>query len=189
MIQFDPSTHTYTLNGVVVPSVTQILRECGIIDTSRYAPGSAERGTAVHLACQLHDENDLDEASLDPQIVPYLEGWRRFIKECAFEPQSIEQIVVSGTYGYAGTLDRTGLLYGRPAILDIKSGSPEPWASLQLAGYAEALGEPNRRRLAVHLPGDGTYRLHEYRDPSDRRVFLSAVAVCQWKNLKLKGNA
>ena len=122
MIQFDPSTHVYTVNGRVVPSVTQVLREAGLVDPSIYPPGAAERGTAVHLACQLHDENDLDESSLDPVIIPYLNAWKLFVSQNRFRATAIEQRICSLTHCYAGTLDRIGTVgpKGDNCLVEIK---------------------------------------------------------------------
>lgn len=80
MLEFDSSSHTYRVGGVVVPSVTQILSP--LVDFSMVTPdvlaAKAAIGTAVHLACELYDMDDLIEYDLDPVLVPYFEGWKKF---------------------------------------------------------------------------------------------------------------
>src|SRR5690606_20318453 len=90
---FEPDNHEYRHRGVVVPSVTQILGS--LVDMSAIPQDKLEyaraRGQAVHLACELYDQDDLDMASLDEVIVPYLEAWIKFKKEAGFIVSSIEQ--------------------------------------------------------------------------------------------------
>jgi hypothetical protein len=76
-LTFDEPTHTYRLDGAVVPSVTQILepirRELGgYEDVLEY---KRSIGKALDLAIELHEKNDLDFATLDPAVVPFFEAW------------------------------------------------------------------------------------------------------------------
>src|SRR5690348_16409857 len=83
---FEPDNHVYTVNGIVVPSVTQILEP--LVDFSKIPAAVLEyaklRGEAVHLACELYDQNDLDIDNLDTVIVPYLEAWIKFKADTGF---------------------------------------------------------------------------------------------------------
>ena len=45
-VTFDKETHIYKIDGVVVPSNTQILSETGLVDSSWYTQEGADRGTA-----------------------------------------------------------------------------------------------------------------------------------------------
>ena len=42
-LTFAPDTHTYTLDGAIVPSVTQVLRASGLIDYSQGCRGPHSR--------------------------------------------------------------------------------------------------------------------------------------------------
>ena len=56
MIQFEEATHTYTKNGVILPSVTEITRFLAYdykTDRPWLAEEAARRGTAVHEACTM----------------------------------------------------------------------------------------------------------------------------------------
>ena len=83
MKTYDPATHTYKTDDVVRPGVTTILKKARLIDTDApwFDEYSRDRGTAVHLACELWDLGTLDESTLDPVLVPYLDGWRLFMAE------------------------------------------------------------------------------------------------------------
>jgi hypothetical protein len=184
-VDFDEATHTYAVAGRVLPSVTQILKAVGIIDDSYYAPGSDERGTAIHLACQLDDEGDLDESTLDPAIRPYLNAWREFRATLDnHDLMRIEQRLADPVLGFAGTIDRIVPFNAiRAEIIDIKSGAPEPWHAIQLAAY-QLLAKTTGKRTAVYLSADGTYKLRNFGCGEDRNVFLAALAIWNWRNKK-----
>jgi aryl carrier-like protein len=182
-LTFSAQAHEYRLDGRVIPSVTQVLKEAGLI--GQYAAGEswrAEMGTAVHRAAELDDENDLDEAALDPRLLPYLNQWREARKALRLEFLGLELTLADEVYGYGGTLDRVAVLgdTGRPAVIDLKTGTPERWAALQLAGYARFVPF-DVDRLVIQLPHEGKFKVHKYEDPRDADIFLAAVTVTAWK--------
>ena len=152
----------------------------------------ADRGTAVHAACHYLDDGDLDEASLDPEVRPYVVAWGRFLADTHAQVLAAELPVESKRYGYTGHPDRVMLYQGRRAILDIKATAAlSPLVALQTAGYAiayeEMTGERIATRLAVRLLPDETYRMETYTDRMDRYVFLAAVQIASWRMKHLKG--
>ena len=181
MISLD-SNHVYhDESGVEIPGVTTVLKDVGLIDTTWFTKYARDRGTAVHLACALYDRDDLDESSIHPDVEPYLQGWIRFKRESGFVPELIEEKVRSETYGYAGTLDRTGMLNGRRVLLDLKSGAPQPWTAIQTAAYSGCFGHL-LKRYAVAVKDNGSYQLTEYRDRNDWQVWLACLALRNWKH-------
>ena len=187
---FDELSHTYTREGVVVPHVTGILAP---LESWFGVPASvleyaSDRGRAVHLATQLLDEGDLDEDSIDPVIAPYLDAYRQFIADAAPEWHGIEEKVYHEQHGYAGMLDRRGVLRGLKAspeaVIDIKAvAQVSPATGVQTAAYSEAAPKTKkkRRRFALQLKPNGTYKLHEFAEPSDWPVFCSLNIVHQWR--------
>lgn len=181
MLTFDPIKHEYRWNGAVVPSVTQILTP--LTDLSFVDPDVLRRaqdfGTAVHYACELHDTGRLDEDALDPELAPYLNGWRRFYAEHACVWDLVESRVYHPTLRYAGTLDRRGNVDGHPSIVDIKSGtSLYPSVGPQLAAYTHASSPTPAayRRYAVRLFPDG-YELKQYTSALDWPAFASLITL------------
>jgi hypothetical protein len=182
-LTFDPAEHLYRLDGRVVPGVTKVLRDEGFIDASWFTEYSRDRGTKAHRAIELSDAEDLNEARLDPVLRPYLAAWKRFKAEAGVTIEASEVRLASETYGFAGTIDKVARIGGNtPAIIDLKtSATIAPWVAIQLAFYHILLNEPARKRFAVQLNNDGSYRLHEFKDRRDRSVALAALAVHQWK--------
>ena len=89
--------------------------------------------------------------------------------------------MVSEVYRFAGTLDKLALLKDVPIVLDLKTGVIQPWTAIQVAAYHILVNEPQRKRYAVQLNNDGSYRLQEFKDRSDRGVFLAALSTYTWK--------
>ncbi|MFA6290153.1 MAG: hypothetical protein WC637_00150 [Victivallales bacterium] len=187
MIQFDAEKHEYRCNGVLYPSVTQILADMGLIDTSWFTEYSRERGTLVHRIIQWHLAGDLDEESIDPALRPYFDAFIRFQEESKFVAEEVEKPFASVTCRFAGTPDLIGCLNGHNAIVDIKTGAPQPWTALQLAGYEILVKHPSMERFSLQLTDEGKYKLTHHKDRQDRGVFLAALAVYYWKKNNTKG--
>ncbi|WP_313818749.1 PD-(D/E)XK nuclease family protein [Cupriavidus sp.] len=185
---FDEASHTYTADGVVIPSVTQILAPLN--DLSFIKPDvlqyKRELGTAVHKATELYDQGELDEATVPAVVQPYLDGWIRLRAELSFEILGMEERVFHPAHRYAGTYDRLVLLDGKRCIWDLKTGGMFPSYGPQTAAYKNAVekasGERVEGRFTVELRDDGTYRLHEMTDPEDWPVFLGCLALHRFKN-------
>lgn len=185
MITFDEATHTYLNDGKRVLSVTQILREAGLITgTDFFTEDARLRGEAVHKACEYLDEDDLDFETVDPAYLPYLKAYQKFLSDFNPSWKDIEKIVYNNTYNYVGTFDRAGILLNDLCVLDIKSGGKLPWHPVQLAAYAGAYTTSAIKRYGLYLKDDGDYKLKEYSDPKDFRIFTCAAAVANWKLLK-----
>lgn len=178
MVQFDPERHIYTVDGVQLPSVTEITRFCAYDYKSSQpwlAETAARRGTAVHEACALIDFGE--EPEEQTELSGYLTAYRRFLKDYKPDWELIEHPMGDLSLGYAGTLDRYGTISGKPVLLDIKTGQLHD-ASLraQLTGYNCLLpprfAEP-LALLALKLAKDGTYELREV--PSDRPLWIACL--------------
>lgn len=191
---FDPETRIYHLDNGTIPSVTEVMKSVGIIDTAWFTEDAAWRGNCIHFACQLDDEGDLDESSLSPEIGGYLGAKRRLYREIGgFTPTHIEVPMFyeddSGLV-FGGRADRFGYIDGsleKPFIvLDFKSGSIARWVCIQLAAYSMFFPDCFRR-IAAELRSDGTYNLQEFPIFERRRdvgIFRSAFAVDSWKRRK-----
>lgn len=188
LLKFEAETHTYTVDGEVLPSVTQILKAARLIDYSMIPQdilqAAAERGTRVHKALENLDNGRIEPNNVDPDIAGYVEAGLRFYREAEFECTLVEYRNWHKNWRYAGTLDRIGLMAGCQTILDFKTGLLLPGHGLQLAGYLEMLPEPRRyRRIALKLSEDGSYRIQEYPAAEyrrDIRTFLSALDCWRW---------
>lgn len=180
MLTFDPDTHVYTYDGQPVPSVTQILKEAGVIDTQWYTGDGAIRGQCVAEATALDDEGELDETSLDPALAGYMAAWRKFVAETGIIFQQIETPLFHNTLRYAGTPDRIATWAGKPCVIDIKTGGREDWHGLQLAAYAGMVDGPHSR-CGVYLGPEGTYKARQFTDGNDWLDFMACLRLCNRK--------
>jgi len=191
--QFDEATHTYTVDGVQVPSVTQILETVGISDFSgvpferlQYAQ---DLGVAVHKATEAYDQDDLDWSSIEGSVVePCLAAWIAFRKQTGFIPRLIERRGVAQVAGqrYGFCLDREGDLDGRATVLDIKTGEKSRAWPIQLSAYELALfllDGQHRRRAAVRLHGDGEFAVIQFMNTQDEHCWRWALGLETWKRL------
>ena len=193
ILKFDPETHTYWINDIKVPSVTQILRDAGIIDYSDIPKNKLDIamkfGRAVHRACELFDKNDLDMVTLDHRLIPYVDAWNKFLKETKFIVEQYEQPIGSEKYMVAGTPDRVGIFFNKRTILDIKSSYSFDLLGLpiQTGGYELIHNEGKKReyrvvgRMGVLLKPDGNYKIEPCTNRNDINVFLSALTVVNYK--------
>lgn len=175
-VQFDEATHTYTLDGVELPSVTQIIRYLAVDKANNADPNMAliarERGSAVHEATVVYDYSGEIPDDFPAEYAPYLEAYVQFVRD--YKPKWILTEHAMGSnvmgMGYAGTLDRFGLIDGEFSLLDIKTSYKVdiPSLSAQLAAYSKLLREeqPTYSENKVNLYGlqlmrNGKYRLYK----------------------------
>ncbi len=166
-IEFDAEKHIYRVDGVRMPSVTEILEP---ITAKHYGEISqevlrmaAERGTIVHEACEEIDYGL--EAEVPVEYEGYVNAYLSFLGD--YRPEweiGIEQMIYSCEDGYCGTVDRAGTIFGKDAVLDIKT-TTSPTRQSKMAGccqtvaYANALNIPTAKRYLLYLKRDGAYSL------------------------------
>ena len=194
---FDETTHTYTLDGVVIPSVTEI---CAPITCGKYPPvgvvqQAAARGTRVHELCALYDMDALPD-EIEAGLVGYVKAWAAFCRD--YKP--VWTHIEFPLYGeidpgqpFAGTLDRIGEIDGRTRVVDIKTTAsldrPAKVAlCAQTCGY-EWLVDLNDidalsgRGMGIQLFADGNYRVH-WSDVIERKYgFGSATLFYELRRL------
>ncbi len=203
-LDFEKTTHTYTMDGIKVPSVTQILSVLHSYDgvSERVLNDAADRGTIAHLVCDLIESHDITMADIvakEPEYVGYAEAWNKFLDSAPFPVKSsfpkIEERLCSAKYGFAGTIDRiyigTNAVTNEVNIVDIKTGVPLPIHDIQLAAYEQIVREEmdirgHIRRHIVYLDKSGTYRSTECTSKQDIGIFLAAL---QCHKFKLRGKS
>jgi len=155
MIEFDEKTHEYKLDGVVVPSVTQITRFLHYDEAQNankwLRDEAARRGSAIHAATVLMDYGEDIPDDFPEEWRGYIKAYERFRRDFPqLEYRGIEEIIYSDgcnfyCESYAGTVDRWGIQRNAgeetrcpvPFVLDIKTGSKINHAGViaQLQGY------------------------------------------------------
>ena len=134
---------------------------------------------------ELYDLNRLDEKTVPGELRGYLSAHKKFMRETGFIPQHIEKKVQSAKIGVRGRLDRAGLMKGRRAIADLKTGTITEAVALQMALYGHLLDpETWWERIAIQLKSDGSYSMKYFpllSWPGDLATALSVVRISHWK--------
>lgn len=193
MNTFDATTHTYRIDGVAVPSVTQVLSD--LIPGWQASEWYLQRGTAVH-ACAAMIARGV-EFDHDPAIDGQVMACKRFFAEVRPHVIRTEYQVFSQKLGFAGTFDLECSVQDTVCLIDWKAsfGAALPY---QLAAYSVAYDEcggyPIRHGYGVQLNEDGTYKMSCVYDLRNyRNGFLALLSVykirrkCKVKEEGIKG--
>lgn len=176
---YDKTLEKYYSGEREVPRVSDILKD--LVNYDDINPSVLEyartRGTAIHHAIFLHNQNDLDISTLDIEIVPYFEGWLKFLSDTGFEVLGFEEPMYSKIYDFAGRPDMWGLLNKQLCVPDIKcTARMEKHFPVQISGYQQLLKENKNvdcKRGALRLLKDGRYRYEPYSRTDDARDFMT----------------
>lgn len=136
-IEFIESSHTYLLDGVIIPSVSQIIADDSYASIPPHIlENAAKRGTAVHLASEMIDLGK--KPKLDSSFAEWVVQYALFKIEHDITYDEIETIV--HTNEFAGTVDRVLFDEEHTIIVDVKTTSKlyKEKIALQLGGYAYA---------------------------------------------------
>lgn len=187
----------------------QVARKAVLDDTWRNMPDDqaiswleesrwekANFGTEVHrIIAEWLDEPTLEITGVEPDHLNYLTGAIAFLNQHASRIIHVEKTLYNRTYEYAGTADLIAKMKdGSLAVIDWKTGNVYPDHALQLTAYmncehvAGVDGHltqlpPISKGYVVQLPGDGTYKAHEF-NPSPRafRTFIALRTLQAWKD-------
>ncbi|MEA2014636.1 MAG: hypothetical protein U9N38_04955 [Thermodesulfobacteriota bacterium] len=194
MLKFDEATHTYTVNGSVIPSVTQIIDEwieirslyvnryTGIAVEKESFDKARDRGKKIHKMVHLALKNDLDIDSLSPEMEKvYDQFWDWFM---IHRPKIIysEEPMYSEKFGYAGTIDIVCEINKKVVVVDVKTGL-YGMAGIQLAGYENLIKEWSKQwktipRYVLALPANGgSYKFKRMEKRTDWDTFKTMLAL------------
>lgn len=175
--------HTYQLDGQPLPSVSEVIR---FISREIYGEVSqfkldqaADRGSRVHKLLEALDKYGTIECP--ESLAGYLKAYLSFRNDHTVAWQQIERITYHPELGYAGTIDRLGLVDGKRMILDFKTSYTvhKPLVTAQQNLYKLAweaqTGEQIDAIAALHLKADGTYKLHAL--PIDPATGLACLTL------------
>lgn len=159
-LEYDDTTHTYLVNGVIVPSVTQVMQVKfgnkyeGI--RSEVLNRAAERGTAIHKAIENYCKG-MDDGSKEVHNFNFLMNYYK-IKPVKNEVPII--LMVDNQPVIAGRLDLVLQENDTLSLADIKTTSQldKEYLVYQLnlyrLGYMQSYGERIDKLYGLHLRGD-----------------------------------
>jgi len=151
---FDEATHVYKLDGVPIVSVTKVLQNAGLADFTG---------------------------------IPFerLEAARKFgtavHKACEFRDfgKLDERSLDSNLWPF---LDGWGDFVKDYQLTFKEIEKPIASKLYRVAGTPDRIAiSDKRRRLAVLLNNEGTYKVTEYKDRTDWQLFLAALSITNWK--------
>jgi len=185
LIEFNEEKHIYTIDGRVIPSVTDI---CSPITADHYGSinsavleMASRRGTAVHEATELIDLGSMPDD--DPEIDGYVNAYLDFLLDYNPKWEYIEWVGhYKGEYDgleFCGTVDRAGRVGDEFWVLDIKttaSPTKENYIATccQTRAY-EMMLETNHlcKRKILYLKKDGSYRLIDCEEKEEEMGLFS----------------
>lgn len=183
MIEFIEEEHIYLYDGVIIPSVSEIL---GFIFPNKYSDipieilqNKAIYGTKVHEAIEmLEREQMFDIGALKQEIegINYIiessiEQYLKLKKEYEIEMIEQEQMVHYEDL-YAGRLDMIANINGIKSLCDIKTTAEldEEYLSWQLSFYQLAKGETFKKLYCIWLPKKGLGKLVEIKRKTKKEL-------------------
>ena len=182
-IQFNEERHEYSVDGVIVPSVSEILKPLTVDTVEKAKPWlrdiAADRGTRIHQATMLMDYGE--DVEIDADIEGYIKAYQRFLDDYRPKWEGIESIVYHDYFQYAGTIDRYGYIDGEKVLVDIKTGAYNKYTmSAQLGAYICALAKMNgfrtSRAFDLMLSRDGTYQMKPI-DHNASSLFIDCLSI------------
>lgn len=187
-LMFFDHGHKYTLDGVELPSVSEL---CRFISREIYGTVAqytldmaADRGTMVHKATEALDVYGKVEVTDD--IAPYVQAYLNFRQEHDIKWNMVERSMANQKERYAGTIDRYGELDGAKSLVDLKTSYTvhKRLAIAQLNLYRWTLEEEGHaveKQYILHLTKEG-YKLVEIEKNNDvPRALLTLHRLMQKK--------
>ena len=168
---FDEKTHTYYLDGVKIPSVSEILSP--LSDYSNINPDVLQRacnyGKAVHKTIELYLKGTLDEDNLNEGLKqPLAEFVKYYFSADISDVKDFELKRYDLKRKFAGTID----LIADNKIIDYKTRKYNPITDdLQLAGYEILAGEKYDKFILELLPNQ-PYNLVKINNRQAKSMFL-----------------
>lgn len=190
LYEFDRERHLFKIRGRSVPSVTQALRNAGLVRFHCSRPvleAARTRGRDVHMMVADIDRHPDKSYFQDSELAGFGRAWFAFKREFGFVHDASEQTVFNTIHQYGGIFDKRGWVFAgttrqREVVLEIKSGGYAPWHAEQLAGYVLAVNDRIAasnaiERWAVYLRPDGRFTVKVFADLRDYSHFLAALAI------------
>lgn len=175
--RFNALRHEYSLppTGEIVPHITGMLEQAGLVDDTWFTEESSIRGTIVHGLTAHYDMGALDLGTTDSIYKGYLLAHVDAMKILRPEFLAIEEPFVHPVYRYGGRPDRLIIDQGRKAVLELKTAVPSKAHSIQTALQAilveRTLELPAEMivRLCLYVKANGRFSLEEHTSKGDLR--------------------
>lgn len=186
-LKFVDDTHTYSVNGIVIPSVSTVMEPLnaekyrGISEST--LDNAANKGTSVHNAIENYLKFGIEDVL--PEHKPYFDGFLEWWHEKDRTLVASELRLYHKLMMYGGTLDILHISDGLLTLTDIKTTYviSDMTCRVQLEAYAQALASHCiyiDKKDILHLTKNGRGKPVDYYDTKDAeawRVFGSLKCV------------
>ena len=189
-LKFEENTHTYTIDGIELPSVTTIMEPLKNRSYSGISESvmekAAQRGSDVHNSIENYIKFDIIDIPDEYKgyFDAYLKWWNTFHPEVI----ASEAKVYHKLLRYAGTIDLVLNINNEIVLVDIKTTATlkEDLCGVQLEGYYQALkshGILVDKKAILHLSSDGEYKFVMFpsADAMRWRVFTALKTIFDYK--------
>ena len=189
-IEFQESEHIYSKNGIVLPSVTQIMQPLyeqvyGKADSDASDNGKS-KGKEIHRA--IDDYCEFGMIDISEEYKPYLDNFIRYIDEHQYEVVASEVMLWHPVYGYAGKID---IIVRNPkgefVLIDNKTGDLQPKLhAVQLQAYTDMWSANKMPEIAFKVAlglSDKGYKEHRYDkyDTKAKSVFDACYKIYRYR--------
>lgn len=185
-LQFDDEHHIYRLDGVIIPSVSNIMEP---LSGAKYAGISektlekaANKGTSVHNSIENFIKFGIED--VNPAHQGYFDAFREWWEKDQPVLVGSECRIYHRILQYGGTVDLLAYIRGKLTLVDFKStyALSDMTCGVQLEGYSQALASHDIRveqKKILHLKKDGKHDERSYpaNDAARWRVFGSLKCV------------
>ena len=185
-LKFEDSLHQYSVDGIVIPSVTQIMKPLsqneyeGIGEKTLEA--AAQKGSAVHGAI----ENWIKFGIMDiePEFQGYIDGFLNWWDSYKPEVIGSEIKTYHKIMWYGGTVDLLCRIDKDICLIDYKTTFHllQKNCAVQLEAYSQALasqGVETNTKYILHLKKDGKWDFRPFlrNDTKSWRVFTALKII------------
>lgn len=189
-IEFNEKDHIYTKNGIVLPSVTQIMQPLyeavyGKADMNASDNGKS-KGKEIHRA--IDDYCEFGMIDISEEYRPYLDNFIRYIDEHQYEIVASEVMLYHPVYNYAGTIDIIVTdKKGEYGLIDNKTGDLQPKLhAIQLQAYTDLWLANKMPEIAFKVAlglSDKGYKEHKYDkyDTKAKSVFDACYKIYKYR--------
>lgn len=172
VIQFIEEPHGYLVDGVPVPSWSELMDKAGLLpvippEVMPWVINAKHRGKQIHQAAAIiMSGQGFDPDELAPESLPYVQAFVDYWLKHKTHPVDVETPLYSAALGYCCTPD----FHTRHAVYDLKTTDrPSRTWGIQTAAQALAAGAHTRR--IVWLRPKLKTRNFEVIEVPDPRVF------------------
>lgn len=175
-LEFDDATHTYKLDGLVIPSVSAVMAPLskakydGI--NERTLERAADKGTAVHNCIENWIKFGIED--IPPEHTGYFDAFRAWWEQYKPVVVASEIRICHRLMRYGGTADLIAYIGDYLTLVDFKSTYvvSDMTCGVQLEAYSKALetmGVKIQKKNILHLKRDGRFEFREYPVDDSRR--------------------